>query len=113
MGQNLERRDGPRQMCSELVRISFQDPGGQWVSETGVLEDVSPSGLGVSLNIPVSVGDSVRVLTEGFFGSAKVCHCRFEQYSYSLGLEFSDGYTWDRNDWEPPHLLAIPVRDTR
>jgi hypothetical protein len=23
-------------------------------------------------------------------------------------LEFSDGYTWDRNDWEPEHLLLLP-----
>lgn len=98
-------------MCSDLVQITFQDRSGEWVSETGVLEDVCANGLGVSLNIPVSVGNSVRVLTKGFFGSAEVRHCDFDQYSYSLGLEFSDGYTWDRNEWEPKHLLAIPVSE--
>jgi len=95
-------------MCSELVRVSFQDAAGAWILETGVLENVGPRGVGVSLEIPLEVGIKVQLVANRFCGRARVRHCEFDQYAYSVGLEFSDGYTWDCNDWEPEHLLSLP-----
>ena len=95
-------------MCSELVEIAFQDQAGRSVCDTGIIEDVGVNGLGVRLNIPVSVGRTVTVSSPRFHSQATVKHCEFEEYGYLLGLEFSGGIEWDRADWEPEHLLSMP-----
>jgi hypothetical protein len=95
-------------MCSELVEIAFQDQTGRWICENGVVEDVGSNGIGVSLNLPVSVGRTVTVSNPRFHSQATVKHCQFEEYGYLLGLEFTGGFEWNRADWEPEHLLRFP-----
>jgi hypothetical protein len=43
-----------------------------------------------------------------FRSEAIVKHCKFEDYAYLLGIEFSGGFEWNRSDWEPAHLLRLP-----
>ena len=38
-------------------------------------------------------------------------HTELGDYGYLVGLEFADGYEWDRQKWTPDHLLAIPGDD--
>ncbi len=108
MTENHDQRRSDRLMCSELVEIAFEDQVGHWVRENGVIEDVGSTGIGVSLNLPVSVGRTVTVSNPRFRSQAKVIHCEFEEYGYLLGLEFSGGFEWNRTDWEPEHLLHLP-----
>ena len=108
MTENPDQRRSDRLMCSELVEIAFQDQTGRWICENGVVEDVGSNGIGVSLNLPVSVGRAVTVSNPRFRSQATVKHCQFEEYGYLLGLEFTGGFEWNRADWEPEHLLRFP-----
>jgi hypothetical protein len=108
LNEDNNQRRSDRLMCSELVEIAFQDQTGRWVRETGVIENVGSNGLGVSLNIPVSVERMVTVSNARFRSEATVKHCAFEEYGYLLGLEFSGDFQWNQADWEPEHLLRLP-----
>ena len=103
-----DRRIEKRDMCSDLIEIRFEDQTGRQVIETGLVEDVSPAGLCVSLNLPVTAGCLVEFAAEGFSGRARVRYCELGDYSYLLGMEFSDGFRWDRQKWQPKHLLRLP-----
>jgi hypothetical protein len=106
--EDPDQRRSHRLMCSELVEIAFQDQTGRWVRETGVIEDVGSNGLGITLGIPVTVGRIVAVSNTRFRSEAIVKHCKFEDYAYLLGIEFSGGFEWNRSEWEPSHLLPLP-----
>jgi hypothetical protein len=95
-------------MCSDLVLVRFQDQTGRWVQETALVEDVSQTGLCISLGLPITVRREVEIEAEGFRGKAQVRYCELGEYSYLLGLEFSDGFNWDRQKWRPKHLLTLP-----
>ena len=105
-----EKRRSDRLMCSELVEIAFQDHTGHWVRETGVVEDVGSNGLGVNLSIPIDIGRPVTVSNSRFRHEATVKHCKFEEFGYVLGVEFSNGFEWDRRGWVPQHLLPLPKK---
>lgn len=112
MKKSEQRRRAAREMCSDLIQISLQDQRGHWVRETGLLEDVSLHGMCISLNIPITVGRLVHLHARGFRGEARVRSCELGDYSYLLGVEFSDGFEWDRKKWKPKHLLPVPGDDS-
>lgn len=91
-------------MCSDFVQIAWADDRGRRVSNIGLLEDVSPEGLCINLNLPIPVGRQVHLHTKGFEGEAEVCHCELAEYGYLLGLEFADGCCWEPERWRPKHL---------
>lgn len=103
-----EKRREKRDMCSDLVVVRFQDQTGRWVQETALVEDVSASGLCISLGLPITVRREIEIEAEGFEGRARVRYCELGEYSYLLGLEFCEGFHWDRQKWQPKHLLALP-----
>ena len=102
-----EKRIDSRQMCSELVEISFQDQTGTLVCEKGLLEDLSQEGLCVSLGIPVTVGSEVEFRCDGFRGKARVRYCNLGEYGYLVGAEFADGCGWDQQRWRPKYLTSF------
>ncbi len=95
-------------MCSDLVLVRFQDQTGRWVQETALVEDVSQTGVCISLGLPITLRREVEIEAEGFMGKAQVRYCELGEYSYLLGLEFSKGFQWDRQRWRPKHLLTLP-----
>ena len=104
-----ERRLLQRKMCSEFVEVFFRDQTGMGVTETGLLEDLSRTGLCVSLSVPVTVGEIVSFTCEGFEGSGEVRYCNLGEYGYLLGVRFGDGLEWDERQWKPRHLLSLPI----
>ena len=104
-----ERRLLQRKMCSEFVEVFFRDQTGLGVTETGLLEDLSRTGLCVSLAVPVTVGEIVSFTCEGFEGSGEVRYCNLGEYGYLLGVRFGDGLEWDERQWKPRHLLSLPM----
>ncbi len=93
-------------MCSDFVQISFLGQAERLVSHVGLLEDVSPDGMCLNLDLPVPTGQTVQVHTKGFEGKARVSYCHLGEYGYQAGLEFVDGCSWDRETWQPKHLLT-------
>ncbi len=105
MKSRKERRREARELCSECIQVAWPDEHGNRISQTGVLEDVSPSGLAVSMDLPMPPGRTVHLHARGFEGEAEVRYCeRADEYSYLVGMEFTDGSGWDRKKWRPQHL---------
>lgn len=100
-----ERRQNPRELCSDFAQVTWLDDHARRISILGVLEDVSREGLCVSLDLPVPAGRDVHVHTRGIEGDAKVQYCELGDYGYLVGLEFSEGCSWEREKWRPKHLL--------
>jgi hypothetical protein len=94
-------------MCSDFVHLAWADQQSRRISYVGLLEDVSPDGLCVNLDVPVPVGKTIHLHTKGFQGEAEVRYCELGDYGYQVGVEFVDGCTWDRDKWRPKHLLNI------
>ncbi len=107
---NSDQRRHPRALCSELVRISFNDQLGREIAETGLIEDVGRNGLRVSIGLPVSPGKEVRFSAPGFAGFARVRYCELSDSGYAWGLEFPIGFEWDSAVWNPRHLFELPLR---
>jgi hypothetical protein len=102
-----ERRNKGRELCADFVQITWNDQVGRPISYVGLLEDVSPGGLGMSLDLPLAVGRAVHLHTKGFEGDALVSYCELGDYGYLVGVEFQ-GCSWDREKWKPQHLLTLP-----
>jgi hypothetical protein len=77
-------------------------PGARW--HTGIVEDVSASGVCLSLDVPVPPGCTVQIRSGGGIRKALVRYCEAGQYSYLIGLEF-DGMGAGMRAWRPRHLL--------
>jgi hypothetical protein len=107
----IEKRRNPREMCSDFVQVTWLDDRERRISTLGLLEDVSPEGICLSLELPVSTGRGVHVHTRGIEGEAKVRYCELGDcgYGYVIGLEFSNGCSWNRDKWQPKHLFAPSV----
>src|SRR5262249_8182635 len=101
-----DRRKTPRHLCSDFAHISWLDDSQRTLSAQGLLEDPSPEGLCLSLDLPVPTGRPVHVHTKGFEGEAQVRYCGLGDYGYLVGLEFCDGCTWERDKWRPQHLYG-------
>ena len=101
-----DHRRSQREMCSDLVQIAWLDQGGRRFSEVGLIEDVSHGGVCLNLDLPVPAGATVCIHTKGLHGEARVCYCEPGQDGYLVGLEFQEGLTWDREKWQPKHLLS-------
>ena len=108
-----KKRAYGREMCSELVEVSFHDQTGNVVCEKGLLEDLSKEGLCFSLAIPMTVGLEMEFHCDGFSGKAHVCYCNLGEYGYLVGAEFADGCGWDKEMWRPKHLISLPEIGSR
>ncbi|HYM11382.1 MAG TPA: PilZ domain-containing protein [Bryobacterales bacterium] len=106
MKPEKDRRKNPRDMCSDFVQIAWQDDRQARISYVGLLEDVSPTGLCVNLELPAPVGRTVHLHTKGFEGDAEVRYCELGDYGYLVGLEFAEGQCWEREAWKPKHLVG-------
>ena len=106
---NSENRRNRRQMCSEVVNISFADATGRRIADVGIIEDVNHNGLCLSLEVSLPVTTAVKISNEQVEADARVSHCTPQDYGYSVGLEFAEGSEWDPRQWQPKHLLEIPI----
>ena len=106
-----ERRSEPRYMCSELVKIVT--PGGVHsppAEAVANLEDISPSGACVQLEEAIRVGTDIEIVCSACSLKGKVRYCRFVEMGYDVGVEFEPQAAWDRQQFQPDHLLDVPVK---
>lgn len=105
-----ERRSEPRYMCSELVKIVTPSADGPPAEAIANLEDISPSGACVQLEEAIRVGADIEIVCSACSLKGKVRYCRFGEMGYDVGVEFEPEAAWDRQRFEPDHLLDVPVK---
>ncbi|GAB4356613.1 MAG: hypothetical protein OHK0021_00960 [Bryobacter sp.] len=100
-----DRRENPRMMCADLVKVEWRDRDGLAQSTVANLEDISASGACLQLEEDVPPQTVVHIsYDEGTF-SGKVRYCIFRDIGYFLGIEFEPGHRWDAGKFRPLHML--------
>jgi hypothetical protein len=107
MKQMRERRSEPRYMCSELVTIRLNQPNTEWVVN---LEDISASGASLHSQTEIPEGTAIEMVTPRCSFRGVVRHCRFVEIGFAIGVSFESRAVWNRDRFEPEHLLDVPVR---
>jgi len=97
-------------LCSELVKIVTPGADGPPAEAVANLEDISPSGACVQLDEAIRVGTDIEIVCSACTLKGKVRYCRFVEIGYEVGVELDPQAAWDRQQFEPDHLLDIPVK---
>jgi PilZ domain len=102
-----ERRTEARKLCSELVRIRWEDPVGNHCVATAVLEDISAFGAGLQVEAPINEGARVSIELPNFLLHGAVRYCIFREIGYFIGVQLDEGSKWSPTSYKPEHLLDI------
>lgn len=112
----VERRSEPRLWCSELVQI-WQKVDGRWKRiGSGVLEDISHSGICIQLEDPVVKGSTLRVRTDEWKVEGEVRYCVYRDIGYYVGLKLDEDSKWSEDSFRPQHLVdptKVPQKKPR
>lgn len=96
-------------MCADLVKVIVHGAGCPLSEVIANLEDISPSGACVQLDEVLGDGAEIELVCSGWRVHGKIRYCRITELGYDVGVEFQHRGAWDRNQYEPKHLLEIPV----
>lgn len=103
-----ERRTNKRNMCAELLTMSWTDSEGCSRSEIVILDDISSGGARVRLEHSLPFDTPVAICHPKGRYEGKVKYCVYEAAQYSVGVEFNQGHRWSKSDFTPSHLLELP-----
>jgi hypothetical protein len=102
-----DRRIEARLLCADMVEVTWESASGEAQQATALLEDISPSGACLHLEVDVRVGSLIRWRSpkQEFLGVVR--HCEYQEIGYFVGVEFAPGSRWSRRSYEPEHLLDV------
>jgi hypothetical protein len=96
-----------RMLCADMVDVRWKGPAGRKCKSTALLEDISPSGICLQFEIPVSIGTHVDVQCTGDKLAGVVRYCVYREIGYFVGIELEPSSKWSRQQFEPQHLLDL------
>jgi hypothetical protein len=105
-----QRRKDDRNLCAEFISIRWTDADGQNRSELATLEDISATGacLLLEFSIPPETEISLHYPNGQYRGIVK--YSTLDKTGYLHGIEFHPPDRWSKTDFEPSHLLELPLR---
>ena len=104
-GMNHHRRKKQRNLCSDLLLVSWIEDDGRTRNEMAALEDISIAGACLHLDRFLPAGTTVSLYyPEGKY-VAKVKYCQSQHIGFLAGLAFEPGYRWSPLDFQPSHLM--------
>jgi len=101
------RRSALRNLCADLLKIRWTDEAGSGRRELATLEDISPTGACLKVENEIPVGTTLTILYPRGSYQGRVKHCDPQRDWYFVGVEFTPGYRWSREQYEPAHLLQL------
>lgn len=105
-----QRRETNRNLCAELVTIRWTDEDGGARSDVVALEDISATGACIHLEDPIPAETEVTLEHPNAKYLGRIKYCVFQEFGYFLvGIGFDKGYRWSKTDFQPSHLLELPV----
>jgi hypothetical protein len=105
-----DKRQDIRDLCADLLDIHWTDSKGKIHDEIATLEDISPSGACIKMDHRIKINSVIDLKYPGgkFVGLIK--YCKREPIGYYIGVEFQEGYLWDRRKYKPEHLLQLRLK---
>jgi len=89
-------------LCADMLHVSWNRR-----HATALLEDISPSGACLQMELEVPVGVEIRWRSGKQEFTGKVVYCTYREIGYFVGVEFAPGQKWSQSEYEPEHLLDI------
>jgi PilZ domain len=110
---NHHRRKKNRNLCAELLMVSWLEADGHSRTEWGTLEDISATGacLHLEQSIPAETKVTLHYPRGKYEGQVK--YCTVQQIGYSLGIAFDPGYRWSKLDFQPAHVLELRLLQSK
>jgi len=113
--QNLfvDRRTEKRLWCSDLVQVWWKDSARWRRKGLAVLEDISPSGACVQLEVPLPRGARVRIKHQEWKVEGEARYCLYRDEGYFIGIKLDDDARWSESAFKPKHMLdpsRVPPR---
>lgn len=96
-------------LCSELVRLTWQDHAGIDLVITGDLEAISPSQAWLQTDCPITESTSITIGYGPGELTGVVRACTPEDQVFGLRVELDSGTPWSRQRFNPKHLLDPTV----
>ena len=100
-----DRRNEPRLLCADLVKIEWKDKTGRVRKAVANLEDISLSGACVQLDNAIPARTPVRITYPSGKFTGEVRYCVFREIGYFVGIQFDDGAKWSQRQFRPLHLF--------
>lgn len=90
IGSELERRRIGRAPASSPVELIRKDESGRRLIECGQAIDVSETGMGLQVSLPLAAASCLilRAPTVGIVALAQVRHCSWNRSTYRVGMRF-------------------------
>jgi len=92
-------------LCADLVELLWTDSSGHGRHTIANLEDISPSGLCLQVEVPIPVFTEVRITYPSGQYTGVVRYCQFKKIGHFVGVQFEPGCKWSKSDYKPLHLL--------
>jgi hypothetical protein len=105
-----KKRREDRNLCADLIQISWRLEDHSRHSEWATLEDISSSGACVKLDDTIPPETPVFLRFPKGSCNARVKYCVADHGGYLVGVEFESGYRWSRSKFRPDHLIQFRLR---
>ena len=94
-------------LCADVVETCWTDRDGETQRASALLEDISPSGACLQLEMAVPLGVSLRwgAPRQEFIGEVR--YCVYREIGYFVGVEFDAQSKWSKKSYKPQHLLDL------
>jgi hypothetical protein len=99
-----DRRTNSRYFCADLVEVTWSE-GGRERHSIANLEDISPSGVCLMLEISLPPGTEVSARFGADDLKGVVRHSSRGEAGYLIGIEFAPDSRWSSDHYRPQHLL--------
>jgi len=88
-----------------MVKVGWKDVGGRAHKTMALLEDISPSGACLQLEMAVPLGTTIGWQCPRRQFSGKVQYCIYREIGYFVGVRFDKESQWSQRCFEPQHML--------
>jgi len=102
-----EKRSEVRMMCADVVEASWTDADGKLRQATALLENISPSGACLQLDVSVPPGVKLQISCPKHSFVGEVRYCTYQEIGYFVGIQFEPQSHWSRRSFKPRHLLDL------
>jgi hypothetical protein len=108
IGNMENRRCEGRMLCADMIDVQWTPPGDRRQHcATAILEDISPSGACLQLELEVPVGSRIYWKAPNQEFAGRVRYCVFREIGYFVGVEFAHDSKWSESVYLPEHLFDV------
>ena len=106
----IPKRFENRELCADLVKVTWTPECELTKTEWTILGDISPSGACLETEEPIPQNTVVTLEFGKDRCQARIQYCKYDKANYLLGVKFEEGYRWSSDRWKPEHLVQFRQR---